>query len=129
MQEQTREAVLILPVKGNGGDELTLIHALLRAHLLRTFGGYTSQNVQGAWRDPEDGRAYVESSVEYRVAAVWTDEARANLEKLAAHYAHMARQLSLYLRDDMGAVHFVSPREAPELVAGLDESDVLAHVA
>jgi len=115
-----REATLILPLKDNDGADLSAIHAILRAELVQTFGGFSAAALDGAWMDEESGRIFLDNSTEYRIAAAWTDRERSKLERIATCYAREAGQLALYVRHGDGEVAFYGP--------GLDVEEVAAPI-
>lgn len=63
-------ASLLLPLVGNDGANLRKVHDALVAALLEHFGGFTSSDASGLWRDT-DGRVYSDTLVRYDVAIAW----------------------------------------------------------
>jgi len=98
-----REATIILPVRGNDGQDLAEVHAMLRERLAETFGGFTAASATGGWAN---GDAVQTEQVEVYTVAVGegSDE---TLRDLCATLAIAADQECVYYRDTSGYVHFV----------------------
>lgn len=59
---------IILPVLDNSGEDLSAAHDAFVSYLLDKFGGFTSLDTKGAWKD-DKGRVFRDASVTYRVAS------------------------------------------------------------
>lgn len=106
-----REAFLLAPVRGNDGESLVKAHKALQNALLDSFGGFTSSDVQGAWRDAETGVVYHDVSKRYVVASEATGADRAKLESCARQFGADAKQLAMYVCHANGEIVFLDTRE------------------
>ena len=57
---------LIAPKKNNDGEDMTTQIVKLENYIIDEFGGLTSQDVRGAWKD--NGVIYYDDSVKYTIA-------------------------------------------------------------
>ena len=58
-----------LPIRTNEGQSYICAHESFRELLLKIAGGFSQgQAVQGHWRDPADGKVYIEEMTPYYVA-------------------------------------------------------------
>jgi hypothetical protein len=105
---QTREASLILPKADNQGEDLFIVHAMLRDSLLKAFGGFSQYEISGEWRDSTSGITYDDASFKYVIAARWNEGLRERLFSIAREYCRAAEQETVYVCDDSGEVHFVT---------------------
>jgi len=112
-----REAIIILPKKDNAKKSLRNEHASLQRDLVDSFGGFSSHESNGAWRDDSTGQIYRDVSTVYTIAANW-NEAVPNyplitkaekLESIARDYAAKCRQVCLYVRHGNGEIVFATP--------------------
>ncbi len=87
------EAKIILPIADNSGNDTEMAHTYLKNALLREFGGYTRQNVFGAWTD--NGKVYEDQSIAYFVA---TNDSHADqtIKRLAIKAGLLASQVAVY---------------------------------
>lgn len=93
--------LIALPVFDNAGRSYDKAHAAFQKCALETAGGYTRRpHGEGAWRDPADGRVYVDSMVPYVVACT---RPRFNLLKREA-FRLFPDQVALYWQE-LGEVH------------------------
>ena len=57
---------LIAPKKNNDGEDMTTQIAELENYIVDEFGGFTSQDVRGAWKD--NGIIYYDENISYTIA-------------------------------------------------------------
>jgi hypothetical protein len=98
-------ARIVLPQRDNAGRTLYLQHQQLRLDLIDRWGGYTTFEGVGGWRNGE--RDQVEPVWIYDVAMYCADASR--LRTLAAHYAKLTGQKSVMIVTPNGDVDFVEP--------------------
>lgn len=102
-----REASFILPLT----DGPCWAHATAEDTLMRHFGGFSVAQVSGAWRDGPGGEIIRDTSIEYRIAAEWTDEKRNTFIGVALAAGREARQDAIYIKMDTGRVLILSTDE------------------
>lgn len=101
-------AKIILPVLDNQGKDLFEVHRELQAALLGEFGGYTSFEGVGGWRNLH-GKLYKERVIIYEVAM---ERAKAiELRCIAEIVVTKARQESVMIVTPCGDVEFVTQPE------------------
>lgn len=107
-----REALIILPIQGNDGTDLSAAHAALAKDICRTFGGATISEARGMWIDPT-GRLFDEPVRQYAVACEDNAASVAALRGMADGIGRVARQQSMYLRLPSGDVEIreIAPLE------------------
>ncbi|MBD3754214.1 MAG: hypothetical protein IE937_01065 [Gammaproteobacteria bacterium] len=108
----TQEATIILPVTGNDGMNLKPQTDTIVAELFDSFGGFTMQQANGAWKDPETGREYWEPVSVYHIASVWNEVNIAKLVSIARKAAEWMKQEAIYLSIPSKGVLFVKADEA-----------------
>ena len=57
---------LVAPKKNNDGEDMTTQIVKLENYIIDEFGGFTSQDVRGAWKD--NGTIYYDESISYTIA-------------------------------------------------------------
>ena len=98
------EFVIIMPLQDNAGNDTSRILAGLEYRLIDTFGGFTSTDARGAWKD-DNGLVQIEPVRRYIVAAdIAPNDAAEKVRHLAATYGAMLGQQSVYWRDGYGRV-------------------------
>ena len=102
-----RSAAFILPRNDNDGCDLADVHLALQSTLVDTFGGFTALESRGGWRDPSNGRLYVEPGLLYQIGMEDSAECRAQLESIALFYGHMAKQICIMVQHANGEIIFV----------------------
>lgn len=111
-----REARIILPLRDNAGHGVPLAHDELQMHLCEQFGGYTAQNVRGAWLSPHNA-VMQDASVAYDVACEPTPANDAALATLAVAAGRAAHQQAVYLRLPSGEVRVISCEDCAQAAA------------
>jgi hypothetical protein len=99
-------AKIVLPMLDNAGRDLFVEHRELQAILLREFGGYTSHEAVGGWRDGS-GKLYNEPVIVHEIAMKLEDAPK--LRDIAQAMATSARQQSVMIVTPCGEVEFVKP--------------------
>jgi len=100
-------AQLILPLLDNGGHDLFEVHRDLQFHLLARWGGYTSVEAVGGWKNAHD-KLFKERVVVYSIAMPLGDVVK--LRALAAFFARRAKQESVMIVTPNGDVDFIHPQ-------------------
>lgn len=99
-------AKLILPLLDNAGRDLIEEHRELQ-HVLRTeYGGFTSTEGVGGWRN-KHGKLFNERVVIYEVAMEMA--AVTHFRDIAQHVASEARQEAVMIVTPCGDVEFIHP--------------------
>jgi hypothetical protein len=111
-----RIASFILPLRDNAGADVQGAHNAAQDALLTAFGGFTGQNVFGAWRDESDGKIYRDDSVRYEIGADWNPANRQTLEDLASAAGHLAGQICVAVTHSDGRAVLIDC-EAPDIIA------------
>jgi hypothetical protein len=88
------EYILVFPQYDNKANSLERCHKLIDASLLTLFGGYSSNDIKGVWKDT-DGITYRDRSIRYTVAAT-----KGNEDK----FTGLIR--ALFLQSDQKAIYF-----------------------
>lgn len=101
-------AKLILPLLGNDGRDLFDSHLQVQTILLETWGGYTSIEAIGGWRNGH-GKLFKEHVVVYEIAMPQDDSPK--LRKLAQIIAAAAKQESVMIVTPGGDVCFEHPQK------------------
>jgi len=106
------EAQLILPARGNNGEDLDVLHNSLFVDLCIKYGGVTTLHGIGGWTDP-DGNIQQEPIIAYNVA--YSPEAAPieELRQIGCDYGARARQTAIYLRHGNGRIEFLKPNHKP----------------
>jgi len=94
-----REASIILPHTMSHEP-----HTAMRHLLLTHFGGYTTHEVSGAWRDPDTGIVHNDQSTCFIVAS---NTGPNMLYHIAEECGKMAGQICVYVKGFDGEVTFV----------------------
>lgn len=113
-----REASFILPLT----DGPSWAHTTAEDTLMHHFGGFSAGQVSGAWRDGPGGEVVRDTSIEYRVAAEWTNEKRNTFIGAALAAGREAGQDAVYVKMDTGRVLILSTDEGawvPDFGGGL----------
>ena len=97
-----REASIILPHTMSHEP-----HTAMRHLLLTHFGGYTTHEVSGAWRDPDTGIVHNDQSTMFLIGADPTAANLALLHFIAKECGNMAGQICVYVKGFDGEVQFV----------------------
>ena len=97
-------AKLVLPLLDNAGRDLFEVHRELQHELLKTWGGYTSTEGVGGWRNGH-GKLFNERVLIYAVAMERADAPK--LRALGVAFATKARQESVMIVTPNGDVEFV----------------------
>lgn len=103
-----REALLKIPTHDNNGASLDALknETIMRACDL--FGGASVSKSEGAWKDPKTGKLYLEPVFDVVIAMDQTNAwAKRQLLGLAKQVKLKGEQLTVYVRDANGEVHFV----------------------
>ena len=91
-----REQIIHLPAFDNDKVSLRDEREAIEKIILASFGGFTSQECRGAWKD-EDGTVYEECMYRYTVALDEDDEVKVQLFKATAQIAaDVMRQICIY---------------------------------
>lgn len=107
-----QEAYIHLPEADNDGLSLDQEATKVADMILEGFGGFTAQEAKGAWKDPDDGKLYIESVTRIAIAADWDDLRNVNrLLGIAQEAAALMRQVCVYVAFP-GDVRFVEPAKA-----------------
>ena len=101
-------AKIVLPVLDNAGHDLWDAHRGLQTILINEFGGFTSYEGLGGWRNLH-GKLFKERVVIYDVAM--ERAAAPKLREIAGHLARDARQESVMIVTPNGDVEFVPQDE------------------
>lgn len=101
-------AKIILPLMDNEHRNLFFAHQALKHQLLANWGGYTSYQADGAWRDPA-GKVHPELVMVYEVAMSPADIPE--LRGVALGICHEAKQQSVMIVTPNGDVDFIKPAE------------------
>lgn len=107
MHRETRDAKIILPTHDNDGVPLDFVRGALETVLLDNFGGFSSYEGTGAWRD-DNGKVYKEPHWAFEVAFARDAKKVADLVNIARWLANAARQDCIYLKTPDGLVHFIN---------------------
>jgi hypothetical protein len=111
-------ASITLPLLDNRGNTLVFVHDYLDIQLLAAFGGYTKLPVQGAWKNPVNGKTYRYNSFVYQVAT--TDDGK--VFEIARDLARLAAQDCIFVVDTTGEAHFIEPKELSVSCDGLTDT-------
>jgi hypothetical protein len=90
-------ASIILPNHDNAGESTESFHRACQLTLIDTFGGFTSTQVSGGWRDELTGKVYIDQSTRYDLAMDDTAENRAKIVSLARFYGHAMKQECVFV--------------------------------
>lgn len=101
-------AKIILPMLDNAGRDLFEAHRALQAILLERFGGFTSTEGLGGWKDGHK-KLYKERVIVYEVAMDCASTPA--LRSIAIDMASSARQQSVMIVTPNGDVEFVHKLE------------------
>jgi|ERR1700688_2256890 len=96
------EQSFILPRRDNEGKSLQELHRAVRISLIRVFGGFTYESVNGVWAS--EGKEYDDESVRYHVAADWSV---LDWTQLVRGFCIQARQECVYTKLNNGEVRFI----------------------
>jgi hypothetical protein len=111
-----REFVIIMPkAKPDRQNPDGLGVHYLRTNLLKYFGGYTEEDVRGAWLDPT-GTIHRDHSIRFTVAVRPHQVLRGVLGGLAKRAGELAGQQCVYVRNPNGLVHFLTLDPEPVYV-------------
>jgi hypothetical protein len=101
-------AAIILPLIGNNGADLFMIHQQLKHEVLTKWGGYTSYETIGGWAG-RNGMVEGEKAIKYEVAMSLADVPK--LRAFAAFLAYKAEQECVMIVTPNGDVEFVDPAD------------------
>ena len=88
-------------------------HVWLRQAIITNFGGFTSSEATGAWRN-DDGAIDREPVIIYNIAISTIDPDIHVLRKLAITACERAREDCVYFRDGQGNVELLRPADTVE---------------
>jgi hypothetical protein len=98
--KQMREALIILPLH----DRFAFHHRVLRAELIKAFGGVTTVDAQGAWWNEATDTVDAEPVRIYTIAAEPTAENWGTVKRLAYEAGFRCGQDAVYYRGFDGEV-------------------------
>lgn len=88
-------ASFMIPLYDNDGRQFSEeVMEHVRKTILGTFGGYTSDNVQGAWIN-EEGRIFYDESIRYTITM--EKEKVAELKEILVYFKELLNQEAMYL--------------------------------
>lgn len=106
MNHVTLEGRLIMPMRGNHGEDINDVLHGLQERLIAAFGGVTIIPAVGFWRNHE-GTVQSEDIASFLIAAPDTVENNAVLRDIAYAYGKAAGQKEVYIKAFDGSVHFL----------------------
>lgn len=101
-----KEARLIVPVRGNNGEDLAETHVFVVERLIQHFHGFTVSPGAGQFIN-KDGEIVADEVRVYDVAGEDTPDNLRRLEAIARYVAFTADQESIYLRNFSGDVRLI----------------------
>jgi hypothetical protein len=99
-------AKIILPLIGNNGADLFMVHQHAKHYMLKNWGGYTSYETIGGWAG-KNGMVEGEKAIMYEVAMPLADVIK--LRSLASFIGYQAQQECVMIVTPNGDVEFVKP--------------------